>query len=68
MKKLKSNIVLIAILAIGIFMTFSCKRCATCTFDDQVFGQDTSDFCGSGNSYSDQLKQHENNGWKCVED
>lgn len=67
MKKHISNIFIIVIVFIGIFLTFSCKRCATCTFDDAVFGQDTSDFCGSGNSYKDQLEQHEKNKWKCVE-
>lgn len=67
MKKL-TNILVLIILALVMLPAFSCKRCATCTYDDPVFGQDTSDFCGSGNTYKDQLEQHEKSGWICVED
>lgn len=67
MKRTILKIAAFAIVSCVAVLAFSCKRCSTCTFNDQVFGKDTSEFCGSGNSYKDQLKQHEDNGWKCVE-
>ena len=67
MKKRITYIFVVTLLFIGVSLNYSCKRCATCTYDDAVFGQDTSDFCGSGNTYKDRLAQHEKNGWKCVE-
>lgn len=67
MKKFNSSIFVLAIVSVVLFLA-SCKRCATCAYDDPVFGQDSSDFCGSGNTYKDQLEQHEKSGWICVED
>lgn len=67
MKSIK-NILLFAAITASVVFAASCKRCATCTFDDPVYGTDTSDFCGKGNSYKDQMEQHEKNGWICVED
>lgn len=67
MKKIISFIFVFSLFFAVVSMSFSCKRCASCTFDDPAFGQDTSDFCGKGNSYKDQLDRHEKSGWKCIE-
>lgn len=68
MKKTALRIFTFVILCSGTFAVSSCKKCANCTYSDAVNGKDTSDFCGRGNSYTDQLHQHEKNGWKCVEE
>jgi hypothetical protein len=46
----------------------SCKKCSTCTtYDVDAQGDVTSEFCGKGHVYDDQLKQHKKAGWDCVE-
>jgi hypothetical protein len=47
----------------------SCKKCYTCTFEDQVY--DTvrvEDFCEKGFVLENTLDTYDRNNWKCVED
>ena len=65
MKKLiYSSLVIFSVIAIS-----SCKKCASCVGTDEFTGETlTSDFCGKGNVYKDELEYHERNEWTCTED
>ncbi len=62
------NLLFFTCISGGIIFISSCKKCATCTYEDKAGVQDTSDYCGKGNPYKDWLDRHEKSGWKCTEE
>jgi len=51
----------------------ACKKCSTCTTteDDPIVNPDsltrTTEFCGRGRNYTDQVTIYESQNWKCTE-
>jgi hypothetical protein len=63
---MKKAIFIITVL--GLLPFASCKKCATCTFKDEVAGTTLTDsICGRGKMYQNDLEQHDRNGWICTE-
>ncbi len=67
MAKFFNYFIVSAVFITIVSLSISCKKCSTCTYDDKVLGVDSSEFCGRGNTYKNQVEQHEKNGWKCFE-
>ena len=65
------NLVAVFILGISIFSMSSCKKCSTCTTRlTSSTGSDstiTSEFCGKGKVYKDELDTYNKNNWVCVD-
>ena len=49
-----------------IALSTSCKKCATCTFNDPIQGKLSTEVCSSGHSYDSAIKVYEDNGWTCA--
>ena len=62
---MKKAIILSSVIAL-MGITSSCKKCATCTFNDPEKGKISSEVCSSGNAYESAIKVHEDNGWSCA--
>jgi len=62
---MKKVVFLVAVL--GAVVAFSsCEKCSTCTSTDTLTGAAIEEeFCGTGESYDNQLEQYEKNGWSC---
>lgn len=68
MKKL----ITITVAVVTLISLNSCKKCSTCTINtySSKTAADTtltSEFCGSGNVYKDELSVYEKNNWVCTE-
>jgi len=57
--------------ALYIFALSSCEKCATCTTtsdDPQTQGETlTTEVCGTGKEYTDQIEIYERTNWTCSE-
>ena len=48
-------------------LSTSCKKCATCTYNDPELGKLSAEVCSSGQPYKSAIKVYEDNGWSCSE-
>lgn len=58
-------------LAVVAFASFSssCKKCATCTYQDALLDSTiVSDFCEKNHVYDNELQSHIKAGYTCAED
>lgn len=67
---MKRPFTILALLSLTLFFS-SCEKCATCTSvsdDPQTEGQTiTSEVCGVGREYTDQVEIYERTNWECTE-
>lgn len=60
-----------SIIAIAAFGIQSCEKCATCTTieEDPNINSDTrtTEVCGRGREYTDQITIYERSNWECTE-
>ena len=64
MKKIFTILAAVAVVA----SLSSCKKCATCTFNDEEQGTLTEEFCNKGHQFDSALDAYEDNGWNCSVD
>ena len=62
---MKNKILLFGAFAV-IVLSSSCKKCATCTYNDPTQGKLSTEVCSSSNSYETAIKVYEDNGWTCA--
>ncbi len=57
------------VVAVGsLALLSSCKKCATCTFDDPIKGELVSeDVCQKGKQFKHVMDVYERNEWVCTE-
>ena len=64
---MKKSLFVLFALGAGLALS-SCEKCATCTFDDPVDGELTSEFCNKSHAFTNNWDNHVESGWECVED
>jgi hypothetical protein len=45
----------------------SCKKCATCTYNDPEEGKLETEVCSSGHAYESAIQFYEDQNWVCAE-
>ena len=66
LKNMKKILVAGSVILLSIIGT-SCKKCATCTYNDPVKGQLETEVCSSGNAYQSAIDLYEEQNWTCAE-
>ena len=65
------KIILLSATVLSTFGFMSCERCATCTtFEDDpnaIQDERTTEICGRGRQYTDQVTIYERTNWECAE-